>query len=684
VSEPDHSTIADALFKARDLKGALSLSPQSAETISRLSLLLIAAEDWYSLAFWATREMAIRPDLEAKYRHALALTRINRPIAALQSLRRLTAIVPASPAIWSLIGEARASTGKTDDALRAVGRANALAPEHPGVFTHLLGLSARIGPAEAVLRRFERHCRKPPPTAEAAIILADLLIAVSRERDAIHMLLMGGAAASTIAKAADCLSRAAGLARSGGDLVCSRMALRRLLALAPEDSQSASNLNEVMRAEAPRIALAWARRALASEPLSADALSNLSLSQQSLLEFGVAERPLRQAIAANPQHVATLANLSYLTYIDGQFESAEWWARRSLAIESRNQDLFLNLCFALLGQGKVVEGFALHEMRFTTPGEVPRIGARILKPRWSGEPLAGRSLFVWMEQGLGDHFYYARYLAMLPTDERILVECEPRLVDLYRRSFPSFTILGFRPTVEDTLDGHAVDLQIPLASLPLVYLGATRQAIAAFAAGTPWPVRPFLKADPGKTHGWTTALARKDGRLRIAVSWRGGNLAALNAPHYMSAGHMCALFQDLPVTIVNVQYAWNATEVEMMEKALPGFVHPPIDLRDDLDDVAAIIASCDLLITAHTAVLYLGAGLGVPVWSFLTGRSWSNHGQERNPLLPNIRQFPRRLSETWDEIIAQLRSALVNALAQNGAEKRRPDDPCLHIDDASE
>lgn len=463
--------------------------------------------------------------------------------------------------------------------------------------------------------------------------------------------------------AADWLMQAAGVAVSLSDLPAAAAALRGVAVLAPQHGGTYSNLSDVLRHDSAALALTMARRALAIEPLSAPALGNVALARQVLQQHDRVELDLRRAAAVAPAHQPTLVNLSHIILLDARAEEAERWIRRALSVDSSNPHLTLNLAYSQLAQGKIEAGYPLAENRLLEPGLPPRPTLRIVRPRWEGEPLDGRSLFIWMEQGIGDHLYFARWLPMVSGNGNVIVESDPRLVPLYRRSFPRFDIVAARPSVEETLSGRTVDLQIPISSLPLPFMPAIRREIEALRAGRPGPVSRYLVPDPIKVAHWEPLLSSRPNRLRIAVSWRGGNMNATNMPHYMSATDLAAIFRGLPVTIVNVQYSWTEDEIAYLRRELPAFIHPPIDLKNDLEDVAAILAGCDVLVTAHTAVMYLAAGAGLPVWSFLAGQSWATHGLgPAVPLFPNVRTHPRRVATRWSTITEQIRRLLVDVL----------------------
>jgi hypothetical protein len=424
-----------------------------------------------------------------------------------------------------------------------------------------------------------------------------------------------------------------------------------------------SNLTDVERIDSPAAALPWAVRALAIDPTVAGAWINVALSHLALMEFSEVELPLRRALVLAPGFVSALTNLSQFLYFDDHLLLAATLARRTLALEPGNDRLALNLSFPLMALGQIEEGFPLYERRLHTSAPAQHVVRRVDRPRWQREPLAGRTLLVWSEQGLGDHFFFARYVPMIPCDQgKVIFECDPRVVDLYRRSFPEVVVVSTRDSNEKTLAAHRVDLQIPISSLPLAFVAETRAAIDDACNGRPWPVMRYLKADPMKVEKWREVLAPLRRRLTIAVSWRGGNLNPANCMHYMNVSEFAGIFRDLPVTIVNAQYSWTPAEIDILSRSVDRFFDPPIDLKNDLDDVAALLACCDLVVSAHTAVMYLGAAQGIETFSFLTGRSWSSHGLDGQPLFSNVRHFIRRSSNHWTDVTLGIRNAIRDSM----------------------
>lgn len=654
---------ADAL-----LRRALALAPGSPGAHERWLDLLTAAQDWAGLVAWSERGLALTGHPRSSIHLALGLLRLEAFEEAMPILRRLAGGAPAEAALWGLIADGEEAAGRPHHALLAHERALALDTGNADVAMRAASFLDRAAGPPAVLARFGRHLAPLSAPAGFLASLTDRMAAVGQDAEAMSHLLRMARRWPEDPSAADWLMRAAGLAYGRGDGSTMHLAMRLLVVVAPDAAVACSNLADILKSDHPEVALAWARRALAIAPDLHQAHGSVAAAHMLLEQLVAAEAPLRRALALLPSYVPSAVNLSQLLLMDNRLEEAERLARRQVAIEPGNPTVVTNLGQALLALGRVREGYPLHESRTTEPGNPPTVRTRIIRPRWAGEPLDGRSLLVWPDLGLGDQFFFSRYLPMLPaTDGRIFVECDPRVETLYRRSFPNLTIAPWRDRVDDMLGGAAVDLQISSPSLPLVLLDETERAFDAARSGTYEPPPRFFVPSQERVAAWEATLAPRGRKLRVGISWRGGNLNAVNNPHYMTAAAFASILRGLPITAVNVQYSWKADEIAYLSAELEDFYHPPIDLKNDLDDVTALLACCDLVIAPTTAVVFLASGVGIPTWCFLTGTNWVASCFDRHPLISNLSYLSRRIADSWDGIASRLRAGLIDLIDHRAA-----------------
>lgn len=453
----------------------------------------------------------------------------------------------------------------------------------------------------------------------------------------------------------------AGRAYGRQHLPRARRALQRALALAPDWHDLHSNLSEVERIDdSIKIALRSARRAIALAPESVEALENFGLAMSvGPVRDGVV-CAFRRTVALAPSRTAAYVNLSSVLLLACDYGESVQSASRGLALDGQSYELLTNLGFAKLCQGDLKGGFDAYELRLSDRVNRSLISTRVDRPRWQGEPLVGKTILIWGEQGIGDQFFFGRYLQFIDAAEaHVVLEVEPRLVTLFKRAFPQFDVLGESPKNAELFEIMPIDFQIAMGSLPGLMPDVNAQMVSELGTELSSFDPQYLFACPLRRSEIAADLRFTSTGTRIAVSWRGGISSAARKPFYMSVAEFSEMFTDFDGTVVNVQYNHTREEVALLRQQVKRFIHPErVDLKNDLEGVAAILAECDLLITADTAVCWLGAALGIPVRTFVTGGQWTSFGTRHCPAFPNMRCYWRGLGENWNNVISEIRSDL--------------------------
>jgi hypothetical protein len=288
------------------------------------------------------------------------------------------------------------------------------------------------------------------------------------------------------------------------------------------------------------------------------------------------------------------------------FPAAERAYLAALAQRPDNAPVISALGLVMLAQGRLREGFLLYEARKLFDGDpINQAGM----PEWQGQDLAGRSLLVWREQGLGDEIQIVRYLPLIRGAAEVTLVCSPPLQRL-------FSPLGVR--VFPLSDGAVVpraDFHIRNLSLPAVF-DTTLETI---------PPAPYLAAP---------AAPRTGG---VGFVWRG------NPQHPNDAR------RSLPSPAVLDPLREVADLVDLQEP------------RGDFLDAAARIQALDLIITVDTAMAHLAGALGVPCWVMLpayrTDWRWMS-GRSDSPWYPSLKLYRQTTSGDWGPVVAAMRQDL--------------------------
>lgn len=296
-----------------------------------------------------------------------------------------------------------------------------------------------------------------------------------------------------------------------------------------------------------------------------------------------------------------------------------------------------NLALTLLAEGQWHRGWDEHDWGLK-PGCMRTDRAVLDVPWWDGTP--GKTVHVYGEQGLGDEIMFASMLPDLLKTNKVILECHPRLVNLFKRSF-DIPVYGTRENSEvDWAHDQPMDYRIAIGSLGRFF----RRTAKSF------PGTSYLKADP---------LPRGE-KFRVGFSWKGGG-AKLSRVQTRSIplSWWKPLFSIPNIEFVSLQYGIGREEVDVMQAL--GYDIQRMDEyanADDYYETARLVKSCDLVISICTSVIHLAGSLGVPTWC-LTPRfpAWRYQTHGPIPWYRSVRLYrqPYAGQDGWEPVIERVR-----------------------------
>ena len=391
------------------------------------------------------------------------------------------------------------------------------------------------------------------------------------------------------------------------------------------------------------------------------ALNNLGLLRREQGRYRESLSCFEAALAETPRYSDARLNQALVLSDLGRLDEAEAALKELANSDSPHvrSEARMNLAFAHLRLGEFAAGWEFFEERWNQP----RMTQRPFRlPPWNGDPLSGRRLLVYGEQGLGDEVMFAGCLPDLfraADGSPVVLECDGRLAKLFARSFPQALVHGrAQPDDMGWLAGEAAaEVQIPIGSLPALY----RRRIEDFPAGHTW-----LKADPARTTHWHERLAALGPGLKVGVSWRGGAVQTRSALRSMNLSQWLPILQTPDTHFLSLQYTDCRTELNELAASTGITVHHWQEAIDDYDETAALVSALDLLISVPTSVVSLASALGVPTWAFVPySPSWLFMQEgDTTPWLPSARLFRQGREAVWDGEIARVAATLGEHLAQ--------------------
>ena len=276
-------------------------------------------------------------------------------------------------------------------------------------------------------------------------------------------------------------------------------------------------------------------------------------------------------------------------------------------------------------------------------------------PPWDGSALAGRTLLIYREQGLGDEIMFASCVPQLiQAAAHCIIECEPRLQGIFRRSFPAATVYASTPDggLPQELAGRDIDFSTPAGSIPRFL----RRKLGDFPRHD-----GYLKADPARVTRWRERLSQLGPGLKVGISWTGGVRKTRRAARSLPLERWLPILQSPGAQFISLQYTADAGAATSALRDQYGIrIEHWADAIDDYENTAALTSALDLVISVCTAVIHLGGALGRPVWVMAPYSPEWRYGfaGDKMPWYPSVRIFRQPALGEWGPVTAAVAAEL--------------------------
>ncbi|MFC1748370.1 tetratricopeptide repeat protein [Pseudomonadota bacterium] len=426
------------------------------------------------------------------------------------------------------------------------------------------------------------------------------------------------------------------------------------------------------------------REALQLNSDNAQVLSGLGRVLRHQGQYEEAKGHLERAIEINPKLGAPYLEIANLLRQEGRFEEAlqnyDYFFRYSpqekviyllskaslcveleqyadavklfdqvMTINPRSIQGHCSRAQALLTLGKFREGWDEYEWRRADAFwlKQPHMsGYNRMRPNWTGEPLDGKNILVYAEQGFGDIIHFSRYLpALAARGANVHFHCQAVVKKLFD-NMPGLASVTVRDAEAVTQADY--DYFLPLMSLPRLF---KHYDIGAFPNDA-----PYLSPDESKVAGWHQRMDVPE--LKVGLVWSGAGTNPIDLRRSVSLDQFDGL-KDIPhVKFFSLQKGDAVSQIDRLPHGLD--IVDVSDELNDFSDTAAVIANLDLVITVDTAVAHLAGALNCPVWVMIySGPDWRwLLEREDSPWYPSMRLFRQAPRDDWQAVINHIQESL--------------------------
>jgi tetratricopeptide (TPR) repeat protein len=437
----------------------------------------------------------------------------------------------------------------------------------------------------------------------------------------------------------------------------------------------------------PMQAVAPLEAVFALHPDDPSALVLYGQTMAALGEYAFAVDRFEAALRVKPRFAPAYRYMASALAMQKNDAAALVCLRAARDIRPDFPEVWLDEAGVRLRCGQLRRGFAAYEWR-----DGARLAARRSDRYWNGDDsLAGRSLLVVAEQGLGDAIHFMRYIPLVKALAReVVVEVQ---VPLWRLAAARAEAWGVRVIPRGTplpecdrftlLMSLPYALQTTLSTIPsgVPYLfAAPALALPRLAPvaeggaveGAPFPCTWRVDGEP-RTHIAVEQGAAGNARVPLRVG-----LVVSGNPEYRNDA-----LRSMPLSMCAPMLALDGIEYIMLQPTLrdadrqwiadrkvdggaanwhAGLLDMP---QGDFADTAAIVETLDLVISVDTAIAHLSGALGKPVWlmlPYVADWRWLSDRSD-SPWYPSARLFRQHALQDWPSVIADLVDALLRRTA---------------------
>lgn len=622
------------------------------------------------------------PSIAARLRLALDHHRRGETTQARLHYEAVLSLEPRHFDALHLLGVLAIQSGRPGEALGLIERALRLQPAHAAAHCNRgLALDA-LAQCEAAVSSYDHALALQADFAEAHYNRGNALHKLGRYAEAVSshdraLLLRPNLAEAHFNRGNALLD----LQRPSAALA----AYERAIALKPDYAEAWGNRGLALKGlERWEEALESHARAIALRPRDAVAHSNRGNAYRELRRWDEALRDYERAIEIEPELAAAHFNRGLVLHQLGRLEEALAGYERAVALKpdyheahcnrgnvymARNEPAaaidsydraitlkrdyaegYFNRAIARLLNGDFAGGWEDYEWRWRNlSGSVANERREFAQPLWLGNaPIAGKTILLHGEQGLGDSLQFCRYAeSVAGLQARVLLEVPPALATLMRN------LSGVAELIPKGKSLPPFDYHCPLMSLPL--------AFRTTAATIPHP-EGYLRADPVLAARWRERWPR-GATPRIGLAWSG------NAKQKNDHKRSIALAELAPHLPPKYDYVCLQVDVREADRAaLAG--HPGIrDFGAELDfpNTAGLIDGLDLVLAVDSSIAHLSAALGKPTWILLPfNPDWRWLLERRDsPWYGSVQLYRQPAAGDWKTVLQQVARDLTRACHQN-------------------
>ncbi len=556
----------------------------------------------------------------------------NRIPEALGIHQKLSVLFPKDPEVYFGIGNTSKALGRTEEAIKSYNKAINLNPKYLLAYNNLALTLKQIGRYEESIFNFKKVISLDPNFAQ---VHYNLGLTLKEHGKLDHALLSYKQAIILNPDYYQALYNLANILKELNNLDDAVENYKKVIALKPDFAEAFINLGLTLK-QLDRFeeALKYINQAILLNPKNPQAFYNLGIIFKDIGKFEESVKSYKKAIELKPDFAEAYNNLGVIFYDLDELEEALKYTNQAILLNPKYAEAYFGLANTLKDLRRLEEAFInyekaiilkpdyaeahhnwgralllshnfekankLMEWRWQTDQTIG-IPFHTTRPKWDG--ITNQKILLWKEQGIGDEIMFSASISDLKSKSNtLLVECDQRLIPLFKRSMPD-NIEYISDKNKVSL--HDYDCHLPIGSLPLHF----RKSIDSFKKTS----KGWLRADSKLIEELKNEISKNTNEKIIGISWSSNSSLSKANQRNIKLGELTEPLKKLNTKLINLQYGNVSDEILKLrsEHGIEILEISNLDIRNDLDKLAALISACDCVISIDNITPHLAGALGV-------------------------------------------------------------------------
>ena len=355
-----------------------------------------------------------------------------------------------------------------------------------------------------------------------------------------------------------------------------------------------------------------------------------------------------QAQAVHPTNSEIYLNRGGLYTNLNNYDEALFDFNKTREINSNKNNGDYNIALLNLKFRKFENVWGLYDLRWQTK----QTYLNTKKPELKKLPSTFKKLFIWSEQGIGDHIFFSNIIHnFAPFFESIIISIDHRMVTLYQRSLIQYKNIKVMSSI-DILNENDYDVQIPLGSIGRFFI---KNKIDISSS-----VKPFLKSDSNQTKIIKRNL-KKGNKIICGLSWKTKSQET-GFNRSINLDTLIPILELNNFIFINLQYGNSNKELNKLAKNYNIKNYNSIDNFNDLDGFVSLIDACDVVISIDNSCIHFAGALNKKAYLLLpyaTGTHWYwGTNQIKSEWYPSVKIIRQENPNDWGSVIFKLKKEI--------------------------